>query len=95
MSRRPNIAPPAWSERPQPPTIPLLEWATRLYPAKTPSIHTLRRWVREGNICPKPVQVGREYRLLVGAVYVNWNDPQSVQAMQDRWGSIAASGEAS
>lgn len=38
--------------------IPLTEWAARRY-AVPPSIDTLRRWVREGQIQPAPERAGR------------------------------------
>jgi hypothetical protein len=65
------------------PQIPLATWASRLFPVKTPSIHTLRRWVREEKILPKPVKTGREYRVAENAVYINWNDPASVRAAHE------------
>jgi hypothetical protein len=50
------------------PQILLTTWAQRVFPDKPPSIHTLRRWVREKRISPKPVLVGREYRVVEHAV---------------------------
>lgn len=41
--------------------IPLEDWAKRRYPVKAPSIHTLRRWVREAKIYPVPEKHGRAY----------------------------------
>lgn len=54
--------------------IPLLVWAQQRYDP-LPSIHTLRRWCREGRICPQPVLVGRDYRVVSDAVYVPFKRP--------------------
>lgn len=40
--------------------IKLTAWAARLYDP-TPSLWTLRRWVREGQIHPVPELVGKTY----------------------------------
>lgn len=49
--------------------IPLTEWASRRY-AVPPSIDTLRRWVREGQIHPAPERAGRLYQVDENAVRV-------------------------
>lgn len=40
--------------------IPLHDWAARQYDPP-PSAFTLRRWAREGLICPMPEKVGKSY----------------------------------
>jgi hypothetical protein len=52
--------------------IPLIEWARRRYPVKTPSIHTLRRWAREARIVPAPEKHGREYFVQESAEYKSY-----------------------
>ncbi len=69
--------------RDKPAEILLTTWAARRFPDKPPSIHTLRRWVREQKIYPRPVKTGREYRVAENAVYVNWNDPESREQISD------------
>lgn len=52
-----------------PKLIPIIAWAARRYDPP-PSIHTLRRWCRDGRISPAPEMAGREYRVREDAVYV-------------------------
>ena len=47
--------------------IPLTEWAARRY-AVPPTIETLRRWVRKGQIYPAPERAGRLYQVDENAV---------------------------
>lgn len=49
--------------------IPLTEWAARRY-AVPPTIDTLRRWVREGQIHPAPERAGRLYQVDEHAVRI-------------------------
>lgn len=49
--------------------IPAVDWAALHYDPP-PSIHTLRKWCREGRISPAAQLTGREYRVREGAVYV-------------------------
>jgi predicted site-specific integrase-resolvase len=49
--------------------LPLDIWAQRKYPERTPSIHTLRRWVREARIVPIPEKHGRAYWVEPNAEY--------------------------
>ena len=49
--------------------VPLIAWAQSQFDPP-PSLHTLRRWCREDRIFPKPVLVGRDYRVQADAVYV-------------------------
>lgn len=48
--------------------IPLSTWAKNLFDPP-PSIHTLRRWCREGRIAPLPEFVGREWYVREDAKY--------------------------
>ncbi|MDD5393154.1 MAG: excisionase [Thiothrix sp.] len=48
----------------------LLEtWAKMRYPDLTPTIRTLRRWVKEGRIQPQPIKHGKYFRVREDAVY--------------------------
>ena len=60
--------------------IPLAEWASRRY-AVPPTIETLRRWVREGQICPPPERAGRLYQVEETAVRV---EPGAKPSLVDR-----------
>jgi predicted site-specific integrase-resolvase len=55
--------------------VKLKTWAKTLYPDDTPSIYTLRRWVREAKIVPAPQRHGRHYFVRKDARYINYNDP--------------------
>lgn len=57
--------------------IPLITWAQQHYDP-LPSIHTLRRWCREGRIFPHPVLVGRDYRVREDATYTPASRPISL-----------------
>jgi len=50
--------------------IPLFDWAKRTLDPP-PSIRTLRSWARTGRIHPKPMMIGREYRVREDAVLVD------------------------
>lgn len=52
----------------------LEDWAEKRYGSHAPSIHTLRRWVREAKIMPAPKKHGRRYFVEESAVYLNYND---------------------
>jgi predicted site-specific integrase-resolvase len=52
--------------------LTLEAWAQARY-EKPPSIHTLRRWVREAKISPKPEKNGRSYFVQQDATYVDWS----------------------
>lgn len=54
--------------------IPLTEWADNLS-TRPPSPRTLRRWVSEGRIFPRPRKQGRSYFVAPGARYIDPNDP--------------------
>lgn len=49
-------------------------WAAKRYGDHAPSIHTLRRWVREAKILPVPKKHGRTYFVEETAEYTNYND---------------------
>ena len=49
--------------------ISLEDWAASVYGGKAPSLYTLRRWARDGNIQPKPEKHGRTYFVVSGASY--------------------------
>jgi predicted site-specific integrase-resolvase len=53
----------------------LEDWAAKRYGEHAPSIHTLRRWVREAKIMPAPKKHGRTYFVQEDAKYLNHNDP--------------------
>lgn len=50
--------------------LTLEEWSKETYKSKQPSIKTLRRWARNGNIYPAPEKHGREYRVQPEAIYI-------------------------
>ncbi len=57
------------------PLITLEQWLDTHY-AETgrPTIGTVRRWAKNGNICPLPVKQGRSYYLSINAVYTSGSD---------------------
>lgn len=69
----PSTARPKW--------IPLQEWAAARYDP-VPSIHTLRRWCREGRIHPRPDLVGGSYRVLENAEKLGAARPDYVPLVQ-------------
>ncbi|MFC0225638.1 excisionase [Serratia aquatilis] len=55
--------------------LTLEEWCNETYSVETrPSIQTLQRWARNGNIYPAPEKHGRRYRVKPDAIYINPND---------------------
>lgn len=52
----------------------LESWAQKRYGEHAPSIHTLRRWVREAKILPIPKKHGRTYFVEETAQYIDYND---------------------
>lgn len=56
-----------------PKLIPLKDWADRHF-SPPPSIRTLRNWANSDRIHPKPVLIGREYRVNEDASYHQSND---------------------
>lgn len=58
-----------------PKLIPITAWAERTYDPP-PSIHTLRKWARDGRISPQPQLAGREYRVMEDAVYTPARTPR-------------------
>jgi hypothetical protein len=50
--------------------LTLEAWSRAEYGEDAPCIATLRRWVREGKIFPKPEKHGRAYYLLPTARYM-------------------------
>ncbi|EEJ5117709.1 excisionase [Salmonella enterica] len=51
--------------------VTLTEWAAHTYKNDPPSLTTLRRWARNGNIHPAPELHGRQYRVNPEAFYIN------------------------
>ncbi|HHQ6537962.1 excisionase [Serratia sp. T13T92] len=55
--------------------LTLEEWADEVYTDKSrPTVPTLQRWARNGNIYPTPDKQGRQYFVKPGAIYINPND---------------------
>ncbi|EOW7153643.1 TPA: excisionase [Yersinia enterocolitica] len=50
--------------------LTLEEWADETYCGRRPTLQTLQRWARNGNIYPAPEKHGREYRVQSGAIYI-------------------------
>ena len=61
--------------------IPLDMWAAAKFAGRVPSIHTLRRWVREEKIIPFPRLYGRAYYVKENARYVSRSDPNYAKAV--------------
>lgn len=55
----------------------LERWAVEKYGEDQPSIHTLRRWARDGRIFPAPVKQGRSYYVQPEAEYLDYAAPQT------------------
>ncbi|AXD33176.1 excisionase [Salmonella enterica] len=51
--------------------VTLKEWGKLIYRDNPPSVSTLRRWARNGNIYPAPEKHGRSYRVIPDAFYIN------------------------
>lgn len=51
---------------------------------KPHDIRTLRRWVREGRIYPKPEKVGREYQVRPDAVYLPKQGAEPVTVIESK-----------
>lgn len=57
----------------------LREWANEQFGSCAPKCdETLRRWVRQGKIIPRPRKIGKDYAVRSDARYVNPNDPASI-----------------
>lgn len=52
--------------------LPIDKWATEIYGEDAPTIHTLRRWARDGHIYPAPEKHGRSYFVSPSARYVDY-----------------------
>lgn len=63
--------------------ITLAAWAARIYGDAAPSIFTLRRWCRDGNILPLPKKHGRTYYVSEKARYVSHRDPNYVRLARE------------
>ncbi|THD51851.1 excisionase [Enterobacteriaceae bacterium ML5] len=50
--------------------LTLPKWAEQNY-ERVPTVQTLQRWARNGNIYPAPQIHGREYKVLPSACYVS------------------------
>ncbi|BBE78489.1 MAG: excisionase [Enterobacteriaceae bacterium] len=57
--------------------MPLEEWAKETY-VKPPTLNTLRRWARMGNIYPAPEKHGTSYQVCPNAIYIRPNKLCSV-----------------
>ncbi len=60
--------------------ILLTEWAKQV--DKPPSPRTLRRWVHEGRIYPRPKKFGRPYFVEPNARYIDPSDPDYLEEVQ-------------
>ena len=55
--------------------LTLEEWRDETYAdAAKPTIPTIQRWARNGNIYPPPEKHGKQYCVKPGAIYINPND---------------------
>jgi hypothetical protein len=63
--------------------ITLTAWAESEFdPA--PSDRTLRLWVKEGRIVPKPIKIGRTYYVLPGTKHIAEAKQQAAGRLRDR-----------
>lgn len=53
----------------QPKLIPLIDWASITFGEKKPHINTLRRWVNDGLISPRPQKIGKAWYVKPNAEY--------------------------
>lgn len=60
--------------------IPISTWASRLFDP-VPSERTLRRWIHNGNILPRPTKVG-QWRVLETARYIDVHDPNYLENVE-------------
>jgi hypothetical protein len=54
--------------------LTLEEWSEKTYEGKRPTLQTLQRWARNGNLYPAPQKHGKEYRVREDAIYINPGD---------------------
>ncbi|WP_431022814.1 excisionase [Erwinia rhapontici] len=54
--------------------LTLEQWCDENYAVSKPTLQTLQRWARNGNIYPPPEKHGKQYRVIPGAFYVNPKD---------------------
>jgi hypothetical protein len=65
-----------------PKLVTLKAWARAVYGTEAPTIVTLRRWCRDGNILPFPKKHGRSYYVREDARYVRLDDPDYVRLLR-------------
>ncbi len=53
--------------------LTLEEWCERAYENKRPTLQTLQRWARNGNLYPAPEKHGKEYRVREDTIYIKPN----------------------
>ncbi len=53
--------------------LTLEEWSEKTYESKRPTLQTLQRWARNGNLYPAPQKHGKEYRVREDAIYIKPN----------------------
>lgn len=51
--------------------LTLEEWSEKTYEGKRPTLQTLQRWARNGNLYPAPQKHGKEYRVREDAIYID------------------------
>jgi predicted site-specific integrase-resolvase len=51
--------------------LTLEEWIKTIYSSDYPSLQTLQRWARNGNIYPAPEKHGKQYRVREDAIYID------------------------
>lgn len=55
--------------------LTLEEWRDETYKeGAKPTLPTIQRWARNGNIYPTPEKHGKQYCVKPGAIYINPND---------------------
>lgn len=53
----------------QPRLISLKDWAKIVFGEKPPHVNTLRRWVNDGRISPRPQKIGKSWFVKPNAEY--------------------------
>lgn len=63
--------------------LTLESWADMHYESPKPTLQTLQRWARKGNIYPAPEKHGSQYRVQPGAIYINPTDKSLGKKIRD------------
>ncbi|MDN0124411.1 excisionase [Yersinia aleksiciae] len=70
--------------------LTLEEWCDETYKTDKPTIQTLQRWARNGNIYPVPEKHGKRYRVKPNAIYIDPKDFNLGKKIKDAQSAIPA-----